>query len=49
MAVKQIIWAGNRIRHKPYIYGGGHGTFKTAGYDCSGTVCRPSLDATIVR
>ena len=38
MAVKQIIWAGNQIRHKPYIWGGGHGTFKDAGYDCSGSV-----------
>jgi cell wall-associated NlpC family hydrolase len=38
LAVQQAIWAGNRIRHKPYIYGGGHGTFNDTGYDCSGTV-----------
>jgi hypothetical protein len=37
-AVQQAIWAGNKIRTKPYIYGGGHGTFLDAGYDCSGTV-----------
>ena len=37
-AVKQAIWAGNEIRTKPYIYGGGHGTWKDAGYDCSGSV-----------
>jgi hypothetical protein len=37
-AVKQAIWAGNQIRTKPYIYGGGHGTWKDAGYDCSGSV-----------
>jgi cell wall-associated NlpC family hydrolase len=36
--VKQAIWAGNQIRKKPYIYGGGHGRWKDAGYDCSGSV-----------
>lgn len=38
LKVKQIIWAGDRIRHKPYIYGGGHGVWNDAGYDCSGSV-----------
>jgi hypothetical protein len=36
--VQRAIWAGNRIRKKPYIWGGGHGSFKAAGYDCSGAV-----------
>jgi cell wall-associated NlpC family hydrolase len=36
--VQRAIWAGNAIRHKPYIYGGGHGSFIDAGYDCSGSV-----------
>ncbi len=36
--VQRLIWAGNRIRHKPYIYGGGHGVWNDAGYDCSGSV-----------
>jgi cell wall-associated NlpC family hydrolase len=36
--VKRAIWAGNKIRHKPYIWGGGHAAFKAAGYDCSGSV-----------
>ncbi len=36
--VQQIIWAGNQIRHKPYVYGGGHGVWRDAGYDCSGSV-----------
>jgi hypothetical protein len=36
--VQRAIWAGNRLRHKPYIYGGGHGSFSDSGYDCSGTV-----------
>jgi cell wall-associated NlpC family hydrolase len=37
-AVKEMIWAANEIVGKPYIYGGGHASFKAAGYDCSGTV-----------
>jgi len=36
--VKRAIWAGNKIRRKPYIWGGGHAAFKAAGYDCSGSV-----------
>jgi hypothetical protein len=38
MQVKQIIWAGNKIRTKPYVWGGGHGVWNDAGYDCSGSV-----------
>ena len=37
-AVKQIIAAGNAIAKMPYIYGGGHGKWDDAGYDCSGSV-----------
>jgi len=37
-AVQEIIWAGNQIVGLPYIYGGGHGSFISPGYDCSGTV-----------
>jgi peptidoglycan hydrolase-like protein with peptidoglycan-binding domain len=37
-AVKGVIAAGNRIATKPYIYGGGHGTWNDNGYDCSGSV-----------
>jgi cell wall-associated NlpC family hydrolase len=37
-AVKEAIWAGNRIQDKPYKWGGGHGRWKDSGYDCSGTV-----------
>ena len=33
-----MIAAGNRIAHKPYKYGGGHGSFRDSGYDCSGSV-----------
>jgi hypothetical protein len=38
LAVQKAIWAGNQIRKKPYIWGGGHGSFFAAGYDCSGSV-----------
>jgi hypothetical protein len=38
MQVQRAIWAGDRIRRKPYIWGGGHGSFKAPGYDCSGAV-----------
>ena len=37
-AVQQIVWAGNQLIGLPYIYGGGHGSFVSPGYDCSGTV-----------
>jgi len=38
LQVQEAIWAGDRIRFKPYIYGGGHGKWNDAGYDCSGSV-----------
>jgi len=37
-AVQEIIWSGNEVIGLPYIYGGGHGSFISPGYDCSGTV-----------
>lgn len=37
-AVKRVIAAANKIRTKPYIYGGGHARWWDAGYDCSGAV-----------
>jgi peptidoglycan hydrolase-like protein with peptidoglycan-binding domain len=36
--VQQVIAAGNKIAKTPYIYGGGHGKWEDAGYDCSGSV-----------
>lgn len=36
--VKSAIWAANTLRRKPYVWGGGHGSFDDYGYDCSGTV-----------
>jgi hypothetical protein len=38
LPVKRAIWAADKLRHKPYIYGGGHRSFRSRGYDCSGTV-----------
>ncbi|HKN94968.1 MAG TPA: hypothetical protein VJU60_11595 [Thermoleophilaceae bacterium] len=38
LAVREAIAAANHIRHKPYIWGGGHGSFIARGYDCSGSV-----------
>ena len=38
LPVQKAIWAGDAIRHKPYVFGGGHGTWKDSGYDCSGSV-----------
>ena len=37
-AVAEIVWAANQIIGLPYIFGGGHGSFESPGYDCSGTV-----------
>jgi len=37
-AVQEIVWAGNELIGLPYIYGGGHASFMSPGYDCSGTV-----------
>ena len=36
--VKAVIEAANKIRLKPYIYGGGHARWWEPGYDCSGSV-----------
>lgn len=38
MVVQQVIAAANQIISKPYEYGGGHGSFTSSGYDCSGAV-----------
>jgi septal ring factor EnvC (AmiA/AmiB activator) len=37
-AVQDVISAGNAIATTPYIWGGGHGSFESEGYDCSGAV-----------
>jgi hypothetical protein len=37
-AVKEVIDAANQIDGRPYVWGGGHLSFFTKGYDCSGAV-----------
>src|ERR1700754_5037118 len=37
-AVEAMIQAANRIRHRPYVWGGGHRGWRSRGYDCSGSV-----------
>jgi cell wall-associated NlpC family hydrolase len=37
-AVQAVIAAANQIADTPYIWGGGHGSFDSPGYDCSGAV-----------
>jgi peptidoglycan hydrolase CwlO-like protein len=37
-AIKAAIAAANAIATTPYIWGGGHGSFESSGYDCSGAV-----------
>jgi peptidoglycan hydrolase CwlO-like protein len=37
-AVKAAIAAANQINETPYVWGGGHGSFTSSGYDCSGAV-----------
>src|SRR3954452_2602265 len=38
LLLRRAVAAANRIQYKPYVYGGGHGSFRAAGYDCSGSV-----------
>ena len=33
-----MIAAGDEIATRPYVWGGGHGSFESTGYDCSGSV-----------
>jgi hypothetical protein len=36
--VREAIEAANRIAHRPYVWGGGHLSWTSRGYDCSGAV-----------
>ena len=36
--VKRVIAAANEISDRPYVWGGGHRSFLSKGYDCSGAV-----------
>jgi septal ring factor EnvC (AmiA/AmiB activator) len=37
-AVKDAVAAANAIATTSYVWGGGHGSFESSGYDCSGAV-----------
>jgi hypothetical protein len=47
--VVRAIKAANRIVHKPYRYGGGHASFRSRGYDCSGSVSYALRGARLIR
>jgi peptidoglycan hydrolase-like protein with peptidoglycan-binding domain len=36
--VARVVAAADEIATRPYVYGGGHGSFSAEGYDCSGSV-----------
>jgi peptidoglycan hydrolase-like protein with peptidoglycan-binding domain len=36
--VERVITAADEIATRPYVFGGGHGSFQSTGYDCSGSV-----------
>jgi peptidoglycan hydrolase-like protein with peptidoglycan-binding domain len=36
--IERVIEAADEIATRPYVYGGGHGSFESEGYDCSGSV-----------
>jgi peptidoglycan hydrolase-like protein with peptidoglycan-binding domain len=36
--VERVVAAADEIATRPYVYGGGHGSFESTGYDCSGSV-----------
>ncbi|HLL92011.1 MAG TPA: peptidoglycan-binding protein, partial [Solirubrobacteraceae bacterium] len=36
--VARVIAAADEIATRPYVWGGGHGSFQSEGYDCSGSV-----------
>jgi cell wall-associated NlpC family hydrolase len=36
--IRQMISAANLIVGQPYVWGGGHGSWQSKGYDCSGAV-----------
>jgi cell wall-associated NlpC family hydrolase len=49
LAVQEIIWTANKIIGRPYVWGGGHRSFISYGYDCSGTVSFALHGAALLR
>jgi len=36
--IARVVAAADEIATRPYVWGGGHGSFQSEGYDCSGSV-----------
>jgi cell wall-associated NlpC family hydrolase len=47
--IRQMISAANQIVGQPYVWGGGHGSFQSKGYDCSGAVSYALAGAGLVQ
>jgi cell wall-associated NlpC family hydrolase len=47
--IRQMISAANLIVGQPYLWGGGHGSFESKGYDCSGAVSYALAGAGLLR
>jgi hypothetical protein len=47
--IRQMISAANQIVGQPYRLGGGHGSFQSKGYDCSGAVSYALAGAGLLR
>jgi hypothetical protein len=47
--IRQMISAANLIVGQPYLWGGGHGSFQSKGYDCSGAVSYALAGAGLLR
>jgi hypothetical protein len=47
--IRQMISAANLIVGQPYLYGGGHSSFQSKGYDCSGAVSYALAGAGLLR
>jgi hypothetical protein len=47
--VQEAIAAGNRIAGAPYVYGGGHGSGESFGFDCSGAASYVLRNAGLLR
>jgi cell wall-associated NlpC family hydrolase len=47
--IRQMISAANQIVGQPYVWGGGHASFQSKGYDCSGAVSYALAGAGVVR
>jgi cell wall-associated NlpC family hydrolase len=48
-AIKQMVAAANLIVGQPYRWGGGHGSWRSKGYDCSGAVSYALAGAGLVQ